>query len=130
MKAGFALGGGALRGLAHIGVLKVLKKHQMEVIVMMDFIKKGLALGLGLAVTSKEQAEKMVHELVKKGELSLEESIDIMDQWIRQKKERKVELQRIVREEFKQMMAKLDLATKDDIKKLEQRIQQLEKGDE
>ncbi|WP_111645228.1 phasin-related domain-containing protein [Paranoxybacillus vitaminiphilus] len=96
----------------------------------MDFIKKGLALGLGLAVTSKEQAEKMVHELVKKGELSLEESIDIMDQWIRQKKERKVELQRIVREEFKQMMAKLDLATKDDIKKLEQRIQQLEKGDE
>nr|WP_245934745.1 polyhydroxyalkanoate synthesis regulator [Anoxybacillus vitaminiphilus] len=97
---------------------------------MMDFIKKGLALGLGLAVTSKEQAEKMVHELVKKGELSLEESIDIMDQWIRQKKERKVELQRIVREEFKQMMAKLDLATKDDIKKLEQRIQQLEKGDE
>jgi polyhydroxyalkanoate synthesis regulator phasin len=97
---------------------------------MMDFIKKGLALGLGLAVTSKEQAEKMVHELVKKGELSLEESIDIMDQWIRQKKERKVELQCIVREEFKQMMAKLDLATKDDIKKLEQRIQQLEKGDE
>jgi polyhydroxyalkanoate synthesis regulator phasin len=34
---------------------------------MMNFIKKGLALGLGLAVTSKEQAEKMVHELVKKG---------------------------------------------------------------
>jgi polyhydroxyalkanoate synthesis regulator phasin len=97
---------------------------------MMDFIKKGLALGLGLAVTSKEQVEKMVNELVKKGELSLEESKDIMDRWIQQKEERKAELQRIVGEQLKQMVDKLDLATKDDINRLEQRIQNLEKRDE
>jgi polyhydroxyalkanoate synthesis regulator phasin len=89
-----------------------------------------LALGLGLAVTSKEQVEKMVNELVKKGELSLEESKDIMDRWIQQKEERKAELQRIVGEQLKQMVDKLDLATKDDINRLEQRIQNLEKRDE
>jgi polyhydroxyalkanoate synthesis regulator phasin len=97
---------------------------------MMDFIKKGLAFGLGLAVTSKEQAEKMVNELVKKGELSLEESKDMINQLIQRGEEEKNELKRIIREQLKQMMGELDLATKDDINKLEQRIQKLEKGDE
>ncbi|MDA8212426.1 MAG: hypothetical protein M0021_11205, partial [Clostridia bacterium] len=55
--------------LKYFAVL-LLKKLEAEAVVMMDFIKKGLAFGLGLAVTSKEQAEKFVNELVKKGELS------------------------------------------------------------
>ncbi|SFA40156.1 Polyhydroxyalkanoate synthesis regulator phasin [Parageobacillus thermantarcticus] len=96
----------------------------------MAFMKKWLAFGLGLAVIGKEQVEKFVDELVKKGELSLEEAKDIMDQWIRQKEERKAELQRIVHEQLKQMVDKLDLATKEDIRKLEQRIENLEKSDE
>lgn len=92
--------------------------------------KRWLMFGLGLAVTGKEQVEKFVDELVKKGELSLEEAKDIMDQWIQQKEERKTELQRMVREQLKQMIDKLDLATKEDIRKLEQRIENLEKSDE
>jgi NTE family protein len=40
MKVGLALGGGAVRGLAHIGVLKVLKKYQLPI----DFIA-GTSMG-------------------------------------------------------------------------------------
>ncbi|PHJ37113.1 ATP synthase subunit B [Desulforamulus profundi] len=97
---------------------------------MMDFIKKGLAFGLGLAVTSKEQAEKFVNELVKKGELSQEESKDMINQLIQRGEEEKKEIKRIMREQLKQMMDELNLATKDDINRLEQRIQNLEKRDE
>lgn len=97
---------------------------------MMDFIKKGLAFGLGLAVTSKEQAEKFVNELVKKGELSQEESKDMINQLIHRGEEEKKEIKRIMREQLKQMMDELNLATKDDINRLEQRIQNLEKRDE
>lgn len=89
---------------------------------MMDFIKKGLAFGLGLAVTTKEQAEKLVNELVQKGELSKEESKDMVQQLIERGEEEKNKLKRIVREQLQQ----LDLATKEDIKRLEQRIQNLE----
>ncbi|MCL5781574.1 MAG: phasin family protein [Bacillota bacterium] len=96
----------------------------------MDFIKKGLAFGLGLAVTSKEQAEKFVNELVKKGELSQEESKDMINQLIQRGEEEKKEIKRIMREQLKQMMDELNLATKDDINRLEQRIQNLEKRDE
>jgi polyhydroxyalkanoate synthesis regulator phasin len=96
----------------------------------MSILKKGLAFGLGLALASKEQVEKLIDELVKKGELSLEESKDIIDQWKQQTDERKAELQRIVREQIKQVIDKLDLVTKDELQQLEQRIRRLEELEE
>ncbi|ALS22847.1 ATP synthase subunit B [Paenibacillus sp. YK5] len=97
---------------------------------MMDFVKKGLAFGLGLAVISKEQVEKLVNEMVKKGELSKEESKDMIHQLIQRGEEEKDGLKRLVREQLKQMTDELNLATKDDIQRLEQRIQNLEKRGE
>jgi polyhydroxyalkanoate synthesis regulator phasin len=96
----------------------------------MSILKKGLAFGLGLALASKEQVEKLIDELVKKGELSLEESKDIIDQWKQQTDERKAELQRIVREQIKQVIDKLDLVTKDELQQLEQRIRRLEEKED
>ncbi|GLH62723.1 polyhydroxyalkanoate synthesis regulator [Parageobacillus sp. G301] len=96
----------------------------------MGILKKGLAFGLGLALASKEQVEKLIDELVKKGELSLEESKDIIEQWKQQTDERKAELQRIVREQIKQVIDKLDLVTKDELQQLEQRIRRLEELEE
>lgn len=93
---------------------------------MMDFIKKGLAFGLGLAVTSKERAEKLVNEMVQKGELSKEESKDIVRQLIQRGEEEKDELKRFMREQLKQMMDELNVASKDDIRRLEERLQNLE----
>lgn len=96
----------------------------------MDFFKKGLALGIGLALTSKEHAEKIVNELVKKGELSLEDSKEVMNQLMERGQEEKNEWQRLIREQLTQWIHKLDLVTKDDLKKLEQRIQNLENKNE
>jgi polyhydroxyalkanoate synthesis regulator phasin len=105
-------------------------KQKKEVVFMMDFVKKGLAFGLGLAVTSKEQVEKLVNEWVKKGELSKEESKEMINQLIQRGEEEKNELKRIIREQLKQMMDQLDVATKEDINRLEQRILNLEKRGE
>ncbi|BCJ85172.1 phasin family protein [Effusibacillus dendaii] len=96
----------------------------------MDFIRKGLALGIGLAVTSKEQVEKFVDELVKKGELTQAESKDMVNQMIQRGEEEKNELKRILKEQMKQIMDELNLATKDDIRRLEQRILNPDKRDE
>ncbi|GAB7386644.1 ATP synthase subunit B [Bacillaceae bacterium] len=97
---------------------------------MMDFIKKGLAFGLGLAVTSKEQVEKLVNEWVKKGELSKEESKEMIRQLTQRGEEEKEALKRIMREQLKQMMDELNVASKDDINRLEKRIENLEKRGE
>lgn len=54
----------------------------------------------------------MIHQLIQRGE------------------EEKDGLKRLVREQLKQMTDELNLATKDDIQRLEQRIQNLEKRGE
>lgn len=96
----------------------------------MSILKKGLAFGLGLAIASKEQAEKLIDELVKKGELSLDESKEVIDQWKQQTEARKAEVQRLVREQIKQVIDKLDLATKEEVRQLEERIRRLEEREQ
>ncbi|GAX89167.1 phasin family protein [Effusibacillus lacus] len=93
---------------------------------MIDLIKKGLALGIGLAVTSKEQVEKVVDEMVKKGEMSQEESKEVISRLIQRGEEEQRELKRMMREEIKQILAELNIATKEDINRLDRRIQNLE----
>ncbi|WP_026105021.1 phasin family protein [Halalkalibacterium ligniniphilum] len=94
---------------------------------MKDTVKKGLALGLGLAVTSKEQAEKIVDELVKKGELSKHESKDFMRELMNKGEETQNKIDESIQIKLKQLLGELNLATKDDIQALEQRLNQLEK---
>ncbi|MCK0472856.1 phasin family protein [Halalkalibacter sp. APA_J-10(15)] len=93
---------------------------------MRDRLKKGLALGIGLAVASKEQIEKTVDELVKKGELSQQESKEYMDELWKKAEETKGELDAKLQEKIKHVLADLNVATKAEVKVLEQRIRELE----
>lgn len=93
---------------------------------MKNMIKKGLSLGLGLAVTSKEKAEIIVDELVKKGELNREESKEFIDQLLQKSEETQKELDKIINKNMKELLGELNLATKEDIQRLEQRIIHLE----
>lgn len=94
---------------------------------MKDLIKKGLALGLGLAVASKEQIEKAVDELVKKGEVSASESKELIDELIRKGEEEQKELRMKIREHVNDFLRELNITTKEDIRNLEKRIDDLEK---
>jgi polyhydroxyalkanoate synthesis regulator phasin len=93
---------------------------------MKDLIKKGLAIGLGLAVVSKEQIEKLVDELVKKGEVSSAESKDLINELFEKGETEKKELNSRIREQFQKLLNELNIPTKADLERLEQRIQELE----
>jgi len=93
---------------------------------MKDLIKKGLALGLGLAVVSKEQIEKLVDDLVKKGEVSTAESKDLIHELFEKGEAEKKELNSRIREQFEKLLKDLNIPTKADLERLEQRIQELE----
>lgn len=93
---------------------------------MRDTLKKGMALGLGLAVTSKEQAEKLIDELVKKGELTRQESSEFMDDLLKKGKESQKDIDEKIQKRFNQLFDDLHVATKEDVKALEKRVNQLE----
>ena len=93
---------------------------------MKDLIKKGLALGLGLAVVSKEQIEKLVAELVKKGEVTAAESKDLVQELFEKGEAEKKQINERFREQFAQLLKELNIPTKADLERLEQRIKVLE----
>mgnify|MGYP001170141961 FL=1 len=60
MKIGLALGGGAVRGLAHIGVLKVLKKYQIPIHFIAGTSMGGAIGGLVAAGIDIEEIEAFI----------------------------------------------------------------------
>jgi NTE family protein len=60
MKVGLALGGGAVRGLAHIGVLKVLKKYELPIDFIAGTSMGGAIGGLVAAGIDIEEIEEFV----------------------------------------------------------------------
>jgi NTE family protein len=60
VKVGIALGGGAVRGIAHIGVLKVLKKHRIPIDFIAGTSMGGAIGGLVAAGIDVEEIEGFV----------------------------------------------------------------------
>jgi polyhydroxyalkanoate synthesis regulator phasin len=102
----------------------------MEVWWMKNALRKGFALGLGLAIVGKEQIEKWVDELVKKGELSQHESSAFTQELIQKGEEAQQKLDERIQQKLKNLLTELNLATKDDIKRLEERIEELEQREQ
>lgn len=87
----------------------------------MNDLKKVLLAGIGLTAMTVDKADSFVKELVEKGRLTVEEG-----------KELEQELKRQSKEEAQEFLAKLDAkktsveyATKDDVKRLEEKIDAL-----
>lgn len=89
---------------------------------MINNLRKGFALGLGLAITSKEQAEKVLNELVKKGELSQQESKEFLSILRKKGEKTQKEIDQVVQNKIRHLMDKANLVTKEDIKELEERF--------
>ncbi len=93
---------------------------------MKSLIQKGITLGLGLAIMSKEQVEKFVAELVEKGDVPFSESKNLINE-IMDKGEKRQQLFEVqIREKIKEALSDFEIATKHDLKQLEERIKNLE----
>jgi len=93
---------------------------------MKDLINKGLAFGLGLAMVSKEQIEKFVDELVKKGDVSAAESKELIRKLFEKGEAEKKEMNARIHEQLEKLLKDLNIPTKADLERLEQRIHDLE----
>ena len=96
---------------------------------MKNTIGKAISLGLGLAIAGKEQVEKTVEELVKKGEVTKGESKELVEHLLRKGEEMKSQMEAIARQKVSSAFAEKGIATVEDIKRLEARIEALERKD-
>jgi polyhydroxyalkanoate synthesis regulator phasin len=96
--------------------------HAMDV---KDLINKAISLGYGVAETSKEQIEKLVDDLVKKGEISRAESTGFVNELVRKSEDAQIRMKSAIRDGVKSVIAELQLATKDDIERIERKLDAL-----
>ncbi|HQA49953.1 MAG: phasin family protein [Syntrophomonadaceae bacterium] len=93
----------------------------------MNMIEKVLYLGLGVFSVTRERMEKVVNELIEKGELSREEAGQVMDELIKRGEEEKTAIHKMVQEEMGKIKKDLSMSTKSELEQLKQRIEELER---
>ena len=94
---------------------------------MDQLLKKLFLSGLGLFALTQEKIEELLEELVKKGEISWGEKEDFLGELIKRGKEQKVEVERRIGEKVEEMFSRVNVASKDDIERLEKKIDELGK---
>ncbi|MFM9326847.1 phasin family protein [Paenibacillus mesotrionivorans] len=93
---------------------------------MRDMLHRAVSLGLGLAVASKEQIEKTVEELVKKGEVSRAESGEFLEELLNKGSEAKARMDQTINDKVQGILKDRGIASQDEVKALERRIAVLE----
>lgn len=94
---------------------------------MSDLFKKAISLGVGLTIVSKEKVEKVVEELVKKGEIAPSESKALIDRLVDRGEEERGAFKAAVQEQVQRVLKELNVPGQSDIAALEARIAVLER---
>lgn len=89
-------------------------------------IKKLFMAGLGVAALTEEKVSKVVEELVKKGEISEQESKGAAKSILNQVEDNKKFVEEKIKEHTDKFLKKAKIATIEDLEKLEKRIEKLE----
>jgi polyhydroxyalkanoate synthesis regulator phasin len=84
-----------------------------------DIIKKAMLAGLG----AQEKAKEFVDELVKAGELSKSDGATLVKEWASKAEESTKDMDLKIKDAIGGAFEKLNIPTRDDLEKLEKKIQ-------
>lgn len=94
--------------------------------MMLEFLKKGLHLGIGAVSITRDKAEQLAQEMVKKGEITADEAKGLADQLVQRGEEERKNLRETVRHEFDKLRNEFKFVSKEEYERLEQRVKELE----
>ncbi|MFC0525164.1 phasin family protein [Pontibacillus salicampi] len=93
---------------------------------MSDLLKKGFYIGLGAAVSGKERAQRMLDELVDKGQVTPKEAKEMLNSFKEKGEKQNEKWTNQSEGYFRNMIQELGFVTKEDYQVLESRIEALE----
>lgn len=93
---------------------------------MLDELRRVALFTSGVAELTRHQAERIVRDLVKGGEVRRQQASSTVKDLLETSKMARTELVRLVRSEIQNQIAGLGLVTKRDLDRLERRIARLE----
>ncbi len=94
---------------------------------MEKLIEKMVLAGLGVLTLTKEKAEKLVEDLVKRGEVARKDQPEFVKELLEKGKGTRIEIEKIVEKTVTNVLGKLNIPTKSDIDTLMKKIEGLAK---
>lgn len=95
--------------------------------VTVDIFKKSLLFGLGVFDLTKEKAEKLVDEMVKRGEMNQADKATAVNELLKGHDERMEKLKKKIDESVEKVTAKVRGKEKEELAKLHKKIDELSK---
>ena len=92
---------------------------------MFETLDKVMLAGLGAMSMTKEKAESIFDEYVEKGKAQKEHRAGFVKEVMDQAEKAKTDLEKVISEQVEKAMAKQPMATKDDVKRIEAKLDQL-----
>ena len=94
---------------------------------MFDLFKKTILMGLGAMTITKEKAENLVDELIKKGELAKDKRSKAVQDLLEKADEQEKAIFDKIDDVVNKSIEKLGIPTKQDFERLEKKIDELKK---
>jgi len=91
----------------------------------MSVVKKMMSLGLGIILITEEKVRQVVDELIKKGELAESQKEGLVKEIISKAAEKGQTIEEEICALIEKVFSKMGVATKEDIKRLEEKIDAL-----
>jgi len=95
--------------------------------ITMDFFKKSVLFGLGVFDLTKEKAEKMVDEMIKRGEMSQSDKANAVKELLKGHDERMQKLKTKIDESVEKVTTKVRGKEKEELAKLHKKLDDLAK---
>lgn len=92
---------------------------------MFESLDKVMLAGLGAVSMTRERAEKIFEEYVKRGQAEKTSRTGFVKELMETAEKTRGDLERIVADQVKQALARFDLPTRADLKRVEEKLDQL-----
>ena len=89
---------------------------------MIDLLKKTLLAGIGMTLMTKDKAEELAREIVKSAQLSADKGEEFVKEAVKRAERGRVDLEATIQRIVDETIKRTHLATRDDIVKLNARI--------
>jgi polyhydroxyalkanoate synthesis regulator phasin len=92
---------------------------------MRDIMERSFLISLGILSLSREKAQGVVDELVKRGAVRREDSTGLVDRLVQRGEEERGSFRKLIHEEVAKVAHEMNLATRGDLQALEKKIEAL-----
>ncbi|GIV04600.1 MAG: hypothetical protein KatS3mg016_0175 [Fimbriimonadales bacterium] len=87
-----------------------------------ELLEQGMLLGLGAVSLTRETAQNLVDEMVKRGQAQREEASDMVEQLLKRGERERNALRKLIREEVQEVLKELQMPTHADLKAIEKKL--------